>query len=110
LPGGLLTPLGPRVTCLDALVALEPTWVVVVASDALGALHHVASALGVLSAAGFTRVVVALSSPAVADGSTGTNAAELAVVGTIIDAVAVGRGPAASLVRPAATVLGRIGW
>ena len=76
--GGLLSPLSPKLTNLDLTRALEPTAIVLCAPDRLGVLHDVTVALMALRGVGLDRrCVVALSAPATADDSTGSNAAEL---------------------------------
>ena len=76
--GGLLSPLSPSLSNLDLALALEPTSVVLCAPDRLGVLHDVsASLLALQQAALADRTIVALSTPAVVDDSTGSNGAEL---------------------------------
>ncbi len=76
--GGLLSPLSPKLTNLDLARALEPTALVLCAPDRLGVLHDVTVTLMALRSLGLeSRTVVALSAPAIADDSTGSNAGEL---------------------------------
>lgn len=79
--GGLFSPLGRGLTNFDVVLALEPCRVVLVAGDRLGVLHEVAATLGLAEARGRRPDVVVLSAPEVADGSSGTNAAELGWLG-----------------------------
>lgn len=80
--GGLFSPLGRGLTNLDVVRALEPCRVVLVAGDRLGVLHDVAATIGYARALGREPDLVVLSGPAEADASTGTNASELAWLGT----------------------------
>lgn len=79
--GGLFSPLGPGLTNFDVMMALEPCLVVLVAGDRLGVLHDVTATVGLAEARGRRPDVVVLSSPDEVDGSTGTNASELAWLG-----------------------------
>jgi dethiobiotin synthetase len=79
--GGLFTPLGQGVTNVDLVKSLEPAVVVLVAPDRLGVLHDVTSCVVAAQARGLSELVVVLSAPEVADGSTGGNAAELDALG-----------------------------
>jgi len=81
--GALLSPLGPGLTNLDLAKALRPEVLVLVAPDRLGVLHEVASAMHVLRTlgAGLPSPLLLLQPPASPDDSTGTNAAELALLG-----------------------------
>jgi dethiobiotin synthetase len=81
--GALLSPLGPGLTNLDLARALRPDVLVLVAPDRLGVLHEVASAMHVLRtlATDLPSPLLLLQPPAVPDDSTGTNAAELALLG-----------------------------
>lgn len=79
--GGLFSPLGRGITNFDVVAALEPCKLVLVASDRLGVLHDVIATMGLAEARGRRPDAVVLSSPAEPDGSTGTNAAELAWLG-----------------------------
>ncbi len=96
--GGLLSPLGPGLTNLDFARALRPRAVLLVALDRLGVLHEVAAcrlALRVL-APELQDVTVVLQAPAVADLSTGTNAAELLSLGTVATVFEIPRGEPSS--------------
>jgi dethiobiotin synthetase len=79
--GGLFSPLTERLTNFDLVQALAPTGVLLVAPDRLGVLHDVTATLGLASARGLHLSGVALSTPEVADASTGHNASELARLG-----------------------------
>ncbi len=81
--GALLSPIAPGVTNLDLAVALRPDAWLLVAPDRLGVLHDVAAALLALGAlcSPPIRPTVVLQTPAVPDTSTGTNAAELELLG-----------------------------
>lgn len=79
--GGLFSPLGPSITNVDLARAVEPDVVVLVAVDRLGVLHDVAASRAGARARGMRSPVVVLSAPASADASTGSNAAELEVLG-----------------------------
>ena len=96
--GALLSPLGPGLTNLDLARALRPDVWVLVALDRLGVLHEVAACVAVLRAHGVGEVpLVVLQAPAVTDGSTGTNAAELVALGTVPRVFEMPRGRATSL-------------
>ncbi len=91
--GGLLSPLGPAATNLDLVVALRADAVLLVGADRLGVLHEVAACRLALEGRGlWERTVVALSAPALADASTGSNAAELVGLGIANPVVVWGRG------------------
>src|SRR5207302_678146 len=92
--GGLLTPLGAAATNLDLAERLAPDAVVLVAADRLGALHDVRACLLALESRPplAARTVVVLSAPPQADAATGSNAAELALLGWA-DAIVFPRAP-----------------
>ncbi len=79
--GGLFSPLGPKTTNLDLVLSLAPAAVLLVALDRLGVLHDVGAARAGALARGMRAPLVVLSTPAVTDDSTGTNAAELETLG-----------------------------
>jgi dethiobiotin synthetase len=79
--GGLFTPLAPRVTNLDLVLALEPAFVVLVAPDRLGVLHEVTATIGLAGARGRPIDAVVLSEPLAPDQSSGRNAAEIDLLG-----------------------------
>lgn len=80
--GGALSPLDRGATNLDLALALAPARLLLVAPDRLGVLHDLAATLLALKALRAPAPVVVLSSPDHPDASTGTNAAELATLGT----------------------------
>ena len=95
LAGGLFSPLSASLLNLDAAAALAPDHHLLVAPDRLGVLHDVGATIRAARAASPTSVptAIVLVAPELSDRSTGTNAAELAVV-TDVPVVAVGpRGP-----------------
>jgi dethiobiotin synthetase len=81
--GALLSPLGPGLTNLDLARALRPDVLVLAAPDRLGVLHEVTSAMHVLRTLGgdMPAPMLLLQPPAAPDSSTGTNAAELVLLG-----------------------------
>jgi dethiobiotin synthetase len=79
--GGLFSPLGHGTTNFDLLQVLRPDAVLLVASDRLGVLHELTATLGFVAARGGPELGVVLSTPAVADASTGRNAAEIDALG-----------------------------
>lgn len=80
--GGLYSPLSVRETNADIARALGVTAkVLLVAPDRIGVLHDVGATLRAASADGTPIACIALSAPAVADRSTGTNADELVKLG-----------------------------
>lgn len=105
LAGGLFSPLSASLLNLDAAAALGPLHHVLVAPDRLGVLHDVAATLRAARAASPTSIptAIVLVTPAVPDTSTGTNAAELAVITDVPVVAVVPRGSiedgAASLAR-----------
>lgn len=84
LPGGLFSPLTDTRTNADLLLELEPTHVVLVAPDRLGVLHDVLATTFAARARLIALSGVILSAPADADTSTGTNAAELERVTSLV--------------------------
>jgi dethiobiotin synthetase len=80
--GGLYTPLTDRETNADLVRAIsEPKKVILVAPDRLGVLHDVGAVLRAAGVDGIVFECIALSAPANADASTGTNAAEIVRLG-----------------------------
>ncbi len=77
LAGGLFTPLSPRATNSDLAKGLQATAVLLVAPDRIGVLHDVGATLRAAAAEGLVVAGIALSAPAFADASTGSNATEL---------------------------------
>jgi dethiobiotin synthetase len=96
--GGLLSPLAAGSTNLDLVRALVPDAVLVVGCDRLGVLHEVGACTLALSlrAPELPAPEVLLQPPAVADGSTGTNAEELVALGVVRRVIALPRGDATS--------------
>ena len=78
--GGLFSPLGFGTTNCELAQLLRPDMTIVVACDRLGVLHDLTTTLALAAARGLGPTGVVLSSPAVADTSTGRNAAELATL------------------------------
>jgi dethiobiotin synthetase len=89
LAGGAFSPLGVGVTNVELARALEPAVWLLVAPDALGVLHDVAATLRALPRA---PDAVVLSGARPLDQSTGTNAAELSLLGIseVLEVVAAG--------------------
>jgi dethiobiotin synthetase len=76
--GGLFSPLDDDGhTNADLLLALSPARALLVASDRLGVLHDIRACVLAASTMGVSIDAIALSSPAVADASTGRNADEV---------------------------------
>lgn len=82
LAGGLFSPLAPALSNLDVARALAPDEHLLVAPDRLGVLHDVAATVRAARAVarGAAPTGIVLVTPAEPDASTGTNAAELAIV------------------------------
>jgi dethiobiotin synthetase len=78
LPGGLFSPLTDSALNVDLLRALPPAVTLLVAPDRLGVLHELIATTRCATSAGAVLSGVAFTAPAVADASTGTNAAEIA--------------------------------
>jgi len=79
--GGVFSPVGLGLTNFDLARALEPAIWVLVAADALGVLHDVTAASEAMTARGRRADHLVLSQAREADGSTGTNEAELHTLG-----------------------------
>jgi dethiobiotin synthetase len=79
--GGVFSPLSATATNFDLALALEPAIWVLVAADALGALHDVTATLHAMRARGRPPDHVVLSAARAPDASTGSNATELAALG-----------------------------
>jgi dethiobiotin synthetase len=96
--GGLLSPLSARATNLDLIARLDPTTVVLVVADRLGALHDTrACQLALAQRALDARTRVVLSAVELADASSGRNAAELEALGWAVRVVSF---PRAALDHP----------
>jgi dethiobiotin synthetase len=80
LAGGLFSPLGDELSNADLAAALVPDRVILVAPDRLGVLHDLGAATRAARAVGCRIDAIVLNAPAVADASTGRNAAEIRVV------------------------------
>jgi dethiobiotin synthetase len=80
LAGGLFSPLAPGLTNVDVIRDVGADEVLLVAPDRLGVLHDVAATTRAAAAAGAHLTGLILVAPEVTDTSTGTNAAELALV------------------------------
>jgi dethiobiotin synthetase len=79
--GGVFSPLGPDATNFELGLALEPAIWIMVAADALGALHDVSATLQAMRARGRAPEHLVLCAAREPDASTGSNAAELAALG-----------------------------
>jgi dethiobiotin synthetase len=79
--GGALSPLSARLTNVDLALALSPAIWILVAPDALGALHDVRATLLAMKAIARAPDYLVLSACRAADASVGTNARELERVG-----------------------------
>jgi dethiobiotin synthetase len=97
--GGVFSPLNAKESNLDLAVALEPAIWVLVASDRLGVLHELGATLRAMAASARLPDWLVLSAPALADDSTGTNAAELEAMGFGVPIVCLGRNEQAPLGR-----------
>jgi dethiobiotin synthetase len=82
LPGGLFTPLAPKISNADCVRALDADAVLLVAPDRLGVLHDVSAATRAATAEGLLLSHVLLVAPEQPDTSTGANASELPHVTT----------------------------
>jgi len=79
--GGVFSPLAPGATNFELAQALQPAIWVLVAADALGVLHEVSATWKAMRASGREPDHLVLSSAREPDASTGSNAAELAMLG-----------------------------
>ena len=89
--GGVFSPLSPRATNFDLATALEPAIWIVVAADALGALHEVTATLEAMRGRGREPNHVVLSAAREPDASTGSNARELSALGIVTPAATLAR-------------------
>ena len=103
--GGLFTPIGRDLANADLVRALAPATILLVAPDRLGVLHDVGATIRAARAAGLATPIVALSTPDPADGTTGTNAAELVNVGLAEEPVVF---PRARFDAPASVTAGEL--
>jgi dethiobiotin synthetase len=97
LPGGLFSPLAPGLDNAAVARDLAPDALLVVAPDRLGVLHDVAATTRAAAACGLSVTGVVIVAPERADASTGTNAAELAVVTGIPVLASIPRADVAAL-------------
>jgi len=79
--GGVFSPLTSDATNFDLATTLDPAIWVLVASDSLGVLHDLTATLLAMRARGRTPDHVVLSAARDPDASTGSNAAELRLLG-----------------------------
>ncbi len=95
LAGGLFSPLGPALTNADVAGAFSPTDHVLVAPDRLGVLHDVGAVMRATAGEPTRPTAIVLVAPAdeSRDASTGTNAAELALVTDVPVVAVLPRGP-----------------
>lgn len=93
--GALLSPLGPGLNNLDWIRHLHPDLIFLVAPDRLGVLHEVSACRLAFRTLGpeLPEPWVILQAPLIADGSTGSNAAELQTLGIAKVAAAFPRAP-----------------
>jgi dethiobiotin synthetase len=96
LPGGLFSPVLDDALSIDLATLLEPTALVLVVPDRLGALHDAIAACEAARARGRGPTHVVVNAPEELDASTGTNAAELARLLSIPVLGPIGRGDQAS--------------
>jgi dethiobiotin synthetase len=89
LPGGLFTPLAEGLTNADLIGKLAPTKLLLVAPDRIGVLHDILATSRAARALGLTIDGIVLSTPAVPDASTATNAEELTRVAPTLPILAV---------------------
>jgi len=89
--GGVFSPLASDATNFDLATALDPAIWVLVASDSLGVLHDLTATLVAMRAGGRTPDHVVLSAAREPDASTGSNAAELRLLGITSPTAVLGR-------------------
>ncbi len=89
--GGVFTPLSLSATNFALALALEPAIWIMVAADALGALHEVTATLEAMRARGREPNHVVLSAAREPDASTGSNARELSALGIVTPAATLAR-------------------
>lgn len=96
--GGLFSPLGPGLTNVDMVSALQPDRLILVSLDRLGVLHDLTTCLLALQAtlADVPSPVVVLQAPETPDASTGSNATELLALGICSRVHSVPRGAPSS--------------
>lgn len=89
--GGVFSPLSQSTTNFALALALEPAIWIVVAADALGALHEVTATLEAMRARGREPNHVVLSAAREPDASTGSNARELSALGIVTPVATLAR-------------------
>jgi dethiobiotin synthetase len=104
--GGVLSPLGERLTNWDLARGLEPALWLLVAPDALGVLHDVSATLEVMRGRGRLPDHLLLSAARQPDPSTGTNGAELERLGIARPSAQFARGSDLDFRSFARSVLG----
>jgi dethiobiotin synthetase len=99
LAGGLFSPLTETASNADVVRALPDAIVLLVAPDRLGVLHDLGATTRAAEAIGIAVRGIVLSSPATADASSGTNAAEVRCVTSVELLATLPRASAADLAR-----------
>jgi dethiobiotin synthetase len=99
LAGGLFSPLTESASNADVVRALPEAVILLVAPDRLGVLHDIGATTRAAASVGIEVRGIVLSTPAMPDASTGTNAAEVACVTSIALLATLPRLPAADLAR-----------
>lgn len=99
LPGGLFSPLSPRLANFDVAAAIGANLILLCAPDRLGVLHDVGAATRAATAANLRIDGIVLLAPATPDASTGTNADELHHVTTVPVVANVPRGEPRELAK-----------
>lgn len=97
LAGGLFSPLAPGLSNADVTRDLAPDVVLLVAPDRLGVLHEIAATTRAAATSGVLLTGIVLVAPEFPDASTGTNAAEIAMVADVPVLAVVPRGDVRSL-------------
>ncbi len=92
MAGGVFSPVSRKATNIDLALALEPSIWVVVAPDALGVLHDVRATLLAMHTCARAPDHLVLSAARSIDASSGTNAAELSLIGLPRPAAVLHRG------------------
>jgi dethiobiotin synthetase len=110
LAGGLFSPLARGLDNADVARALAPDELLLVVPDRLGVLHDVGATTRAARAAGLAITGIVVVAPEHADASTGTNAAELAVVCDVRVVAELPRADVATLAARAdvAAILGEL--
>lgn len=92
LPGGLFSPVAPKWTNAELLLALQPNATVLVAPDRLGTLHDCTATLRAASAQSIVFSCVCMVEGAAFDESTGRNAEDLCDIDNLLPVVEIPRG------------------